>query len=266
MSSQALDVSTSDTGISILRLNRPQKHNAFDPDLMQQIIDALLTLQDAPATRALIITGQGRSFSSGADLNYMKSMVNYSHQENVADAGRLARMLQVLNDFPKPVVAAVNGNAFAGAIGLIACSDVVVAAADARFCISEVRLGIAPAVISPYVIARMGSHQARRFFLTAEVFGAAAAQQAGLVHEICEPDQLMEVAARFAAMFLNNAPGALSATKALIHRVAPALPDAQLTQYCCELIARLRAGEEGQRGLQAYFDKTPPPWQTADQP
>jgi methylglutaconyl-CoA hydratase len=260
MSDQLLELETTVQGITTLTLNRPDKHNAFDPQLMQLIIETLLQLQNDPDCRVLIITGKGKSFSSGADLNYMKSMVNYSHAENVTDAHRLATMLQTLNHFPKPVIAAVNGNAFAGATGLIAASDIVIAASNARFCISEVRLGIAPAVISPYVVARIGIHHARRYFLTAEVFGAEAAQRAGLVHEIVEPDQLLSSAKAFAATFLNNGPHAISATKELIHRIAPALVDSDTTAFTCELIATLRCSKEGQQGLAAYFAKAAPPW------
>ena len=263
MSDQLLEIETTAQGITTLRLNRPDKHNAFDPQLMQMIIDALLQLQNDPSCRVLIITGKGKSFSSGADLNYMKSMVNYSHAENVLDAHRLATMLQTLNHFPKPVIAAVNGNAFAGATGLIATSDLVIAASNARFCISEVRLGIAPAVISPYVVARIGIHHARRYFLTAEVFGAEAAQRAGLVHEIVEAEQLISSAETFAAAFLNNGPDAISATKDLIHRIAPALVDNETTEFTCELIATLRSSKEGQQGLSAYFEKAAPPWAVA---
>jgi methylglutaconyl-CoA hydratase len=263
MSDQLLEIHTTELGITTLTLNRPDKHNAFDPQLMQMIIDTLQQLQNDAACRVLIITGKGRSFSSGADLNYMKSMVNFSHAENVADAHRLATMLHTLNHFPRPVIAAVNGNAFAGATGLIAASDVVIAASNARFCISEVRLGIAPAVISPYVVARIGIHHARRYFLTAEVFGAEAAQRAGLVHEIVEPEQLIDSAQAFARTFLNNGPNALGATKELIHRVAPVLVDSETTQYTCELIARLRSSKEGQQGLSAYFDKAVAPWAVA---
>jgi methylglutaconyl-CoA hydratase len=257
---ELLEFSRTSSGIGTLCLNRPEKHNAFDPALMQAIIDTLEQLRADDSLRVLIISGKGRSFSSGADLNYMKSMINFTQAENVQDAHRLARMLQTLNEFPKPVIAAVNGNAFAGATGIIACSDVVIAASDARFCISEVRLGIAPAVISPYVIARMGVHHARRYFLTAEVFGAEAARSAGLVHEIVEPSSLLDHALALAGSLLNNSPSALAATKALIHRIAPVLIDAQATQYTCELIAALRASDEGQQGLSAYFDKVPAPW------
>ncbi len=256
----SLQVATDTNGITTLSLNRPEKHNAFDPDLMQLIINTLAALEIDNECRVLIITGSGKSFSSGADLNYMKSMVNFSHEENVIDAQRLATMLKTLNHFPKPVIAAVNGNAFAGATGLIACSDLVIAASNARFCISEVRLGIAPAVISPFVIARIGVHNARRYFLSAEIFAAEAAQHAGLVHEIVAPEALLETAHKHAMNFLNNGPQAIRATKELIHHIASYNADPAITQYTCELIARLRCSEEGQQGLAAYFEKNSPPW------
>lgn len=247
-------------GITILWLNRPEKHNAFDPALIAAIHHNVESLRNDDTTRVLILAGRGKSFCSGADLHYMKSMVNFSLQENIEDAGRLAAMLQALHQFPKPLIAAVHGNVYAGATGVVACADIVIAAQDARFCISEVRLGLVPAVISPYVMAKMGVHFARRYFLTAEVFDAGAAQQARLVHECVPPDTLMEKALQMATQLLNNAPAAMASTKTLIRELI-AVPDREMmTQYTCELIARVRAGEEAQGGLQAFFDKQPAPW------
>lgn len=254
-----LDITTTDQ-ITLLTLDRPDKHNAFGPELIQAITDALGRLADDPGTRVVIITGAGRSFSAGADLNYMKSMVDFSYEENVSDAGHLADMLDTLHCFPKPVIAAVNGNAIAGAMGMVAASDFVVAASDARFAVSEVRLGIAPAVIGPYLVARIGVHNARRFFLTAEPFNAEQAQAMDLVHEIVPPDALLTRARDIAAQMLNNGPLALEATKELILEVAPPVTNDATRQYTCELIARLRASEEGQQGLAAFFSKEPPPW------
>ncbi|MDT8428760.1 MAG: enoyl-CoA hydratase-related protein [Pseudomonadales bacterium] len=253
-------------GIWQLSLNRPEKHNALHPAMIQELVDHLHTLADNAAVRVLILCGEGPSFSSGADLNYMQAMVNFSHQENVDDARKLATLMQTLNHFPKPVICAVKGNAFAGAIGLIACSDIIVASNDARFCISETRLGIAPAVISPYLIARMGNHNARRFFLSAEVFDALSAQSVGLVHTLVEADQLQAETLKIASSLLNNAPGALTAAKTLIHHVSQIVDD-KLTTYTCELIAGLRAGEEGQQGLKAFLEKKKAPWlDGGDQP
>ncbi len=254
-----LDIST-ENSITLLTLNRPDKHNAFGPELMQQITDALRRLAEDPTTRVVIITGAGKSFSAGADLDYMRSMIDYSHAENVEDAGRLAEMLDILHHFPRPVIAAVNGNAIAGATGLVAVSDIVIAASDARFAISEVKLGIAPAVISPYVIARIGTHHARRFFLTAEPFDAGQARAMNLVHEVVPPDALLTRARDLANQLLRNGPLAMEATKALMREVTPEISSDHIRRYTCELIARLRTSEEGQQGLNAFFSKQPPPW------
>lgn len=247
-------------GITVLWLNRPEKHNAFDPALIAAIHHTIDMLRSDATTRVVILAGRGKSFCSGADLHYMKSMVNFSLQENIADAGRLAGMLQALHQFPKPLIAAVHGNVYAGATGVVACADMVIAAQDARFCISEVRLGLVPAVISPYVMAKTGLHFARRYFLTAEVFDAQAAQQAQLVHDCVPADRLMDSALTMAAQLLNNAPAAMAATKTLMRELV-AVPDRDMmTQYTCELIARVRAGDEAQAGVQAFFDKQPAPW------
>ena len=254
-----------ENAVALMTLNRPEKHNAFGPDLMQAIINALRELSEDDAIRVIIITGRGRSFSAGADLDYMQSMIDYRHEENVADARHLADMLDAMYSFPKPIVAAVNGNAMAGATGLIATSDIVIAASDARFAIPEVKLGLAPAVISPYVIARIGVHHARRFFLTAETFDAAQALSMNLVHEIVPPDALMTRARDLAGLLLGNGPLALQATRALIREVTPAPSSDRIREYTCELIARLRSSEEAQSGIHAFFSRQPPPW-TVDDP
>lgn len=259
-SAELIELSHPQPGITVMWLNRPHKHNAFDPALIAAIHHTVQTLAQDNNTRVLVIAGRGKSFCAGADLNYMKSMVNYSLQENVADAGKLAAMLQALHQFPKPLIAAVHGNVYAGATGLVSCADIVFAADDARFCISEVRLGLVPAVISPYVMARMGPHFARRYFLSAEVFDAQAAQTARLVHECVPPDTLMDAALAMAAQLLNNGPAAMAATKNLIRELVPVPEREALTQYTCELIARVRSSDEAQAGLQAFFDKQPAPW------
>lgn len=260
MSDALINLETTAEGITTMALNRPEKHNAFNPPLIREITAYLEQLRDDGSTRVLIITGNGKSFSAGADLGYMKSMIEFSHAENVEDAYHLATMLQTLEQFPLPVIAAVNGHAIAGALGLVANSDIVIAAEDARFSVSEVRLGIAPAVISPYVVARMGSHHARRWFLGAERFGAGAAREAGLVHEIVPADQLRQSALEMARGLLENGPQAMQATKELLRQVAPISVDESMTGYTCALIARLRTSREGQQGLTAFFNRTPPPW------
>ena len=255
-----LEISRPHTGITVLWLNRPHKHNAMTQALIAELHETLTTLAKDDTTRVLILAGRGKSFCSGADLNYMKSMVDFSHEENVDDACRFAAMLQALNQFPKPVIAALHGNVFAGATGLAACSDIVIAAHDTRFCISEVRLGLVPAVISPYLIARIGVHQARRYCLSAEVFDAEAARQAGLVHRCVPADTLMNEVMDTAIQLLNNAPRALTTTKNLINYLVPVPRSREITDYTAALIARVRNGEEAQSGLQAFLDKQPAPW------
>ena len=247
-------------GITIMWLNRPHVHNAFDPELIAAITTTVNRQARDANTRVLIIAGRGASFCSGADLNYMKSMANFSLDENVEDAAKLAAMLQALHSFPKPLISAVHGNVYAGALGLVACTDIVFAAENTRFCISEVRLGLVPAVISPYVIARIGPHYARRYFLTAEVFDAYAAKEARLVHECVPSDGLMDSAIAMAERLLQNGPQAMATTKTLMRELLGVADKSVMTQYTCEIISRVRTGAEAQAGLQAFFDKEPAPW------
>lgn len=255
-----LEISRPHAGVTLLRLNRPHKHNAMTQTMIAELHAAVNTLARDDTTRVLIIAGRGNSFCSGADLNYMKSMVDFSHEENVDDACRFAAMLQALHQFPKPVIAALHGNVFAGATGLAACADIVIAADDTRFCVSEVRLGLVPAVISPYVVARIGAHHARRYFLTAEVFDAQTAVNAGLVHRCVPADTLMNEVMNTATQLLNNAPRALSTTKNLINYLVPVPTSREVTDYTAALIARVRTGTEAQGGLQAFLDKQAAPW------
>lgn len=255
-----LDISRPHPGVTVVWLNRPQKHNAMTQALITELHDTLSTLGKDDNTRVLVLAGRGKSFCSGADLNYMKSMVDFSHEENVDDAQRFAAMLQALHSFPKPVIAALHGNVFAGATGLAACSDIVIAADDARFCISEVKLGLVPAVISPYVVGRIGAHQARRYCLTAEVFSAEAAQQAGLVHRCVPADALMNEVMDTAMQLRGNAPRAMATTKNLINYLVPVPASREITDYTAALIARVRTAQEAQSGLQAFLDKQPAPW------
>lgn len=247
-------------GITIMWLNRPHVHNAFDPELISAVTSTVRKQARDPNTRVLIIAGRGPSFCSGADLNYMKSMVNFTLDENVEDAHKLAAMLQALHTFPKPLISAVHGNVYAGALGMVAATDIIIAAEDTRFCISEVRLGLVPAVIAPYVIARMGAHYARRYFLTAEVFDAAAAQEARLVHQCVPADALMDSALAMADRLLHNGPHAIATAKTLMRELLGVADKSVMTQYTCEIISRVRTGAEAQAGLQAFFDKQPAPW------
>jgi len=244
--------------VARVTLNRPDIHNAFDDQLISELTHTLVDLDQNPSVRVLVLQSEGKSFCAGADLNWMKRMVKYSEQENFDDAMALANMLQTLNDFSKPTIARVQGAAFGGGVGLVACCDLVVATERASFCLSEVKLGLTPATISPFVIEAMGKQQARRYFLTAERFSAQVAQSIGLVHEVVAEDQLAEQLDRWIELLLMGGPGAQKDAKGLIN--LPALPIPERKKITSEFIARQRTSAEGQEGLTAFFDKRSPNW------
>lgn len=249
-----------DRGVVTLTMDRPEVRNAFDPDLMAAIRERVGALAVDAGVRAVVLTGAGPAFSAGADLNWMSSMRDYTHDENVEDARSLDQLMRDLDAFPAPLIARVHGPALGGAMGLIACADIVVASRAAVFGFSETKLGIAPAVISTYVQPKIGVSAARRYFLTGERFDADRAYDLGLVHEVCEADELDVALERVLGEVLSAGPTAQRAVKELIRRidVAPSLDDA--TRYTTELIARLRTADEGQEGMQAFFDRRRPAW------
>lgn len=247
-------------GVARLTLNRPEIHNAFDDDLIARLTDALRQVEADPAVRAVVLASSGKSFSAGADLNWMKRMAGYSEAENLADARALAEMLRTLNRLAKPTVALVQGAAFGGGVGLVACCDIAVAATPARFALTEVRLGILPAVISPYVVAAIGERAARRYLLTAERFDAVEAQRIGLVHAVVEPEQLEATGAALLGELAKAGPLALGETKDLIFRVSRGPVDAAMIEDTAGRITRIRASAEGREGIGAFLDKRPPAW------
>ncbi|MEE9597210.1 MAG: enoyl-CoA hydratase-related protein [Acidiferrobacterales bacterium] len=244
---------TDDRGVCTLTLNRPQRHNAFDNHLIEQLRTKFDEVDQDASVRVVVLTGAGKSFSSGADLEWMRGMAGYDETANRKDAQQLADMLQTFNDLSKPKVAAVNGVAFAGAIGLIACCDIAIANRRAAFALTEVRLGLAPAVISPYVIAAIGTRQARRFFLTGERINADEAQRIGLVHQVVDEDALAEAVNKQVEFLLHGGPDALKECK----RLAAGLVD---REDIPALIARMRVSPEGQEGMAAFFEKRKPGW------
>ena len=249
-------------GVATVTLNRPDKHNAFGGQLIDELTALLKQLDQDSAVRVLVLTGAGESFSAGADLNWMRAMAGYSEQENFADALKLADLMATLERMSKPTVARVNGHAFGGALGLIACCDIALASKKARLCLSEVRLGLVPAVISPYVITAIGQRQARRLFLTAEAISAKDARKMGLVHDVAKPDELDELVEEQVSMLLKAGPTALAEAKRLVKEVAGVSGERQqaLRLSTSAMIARLRVGDEGQEGLNAFLDKRPPAW------
>ncbi len=249
-------------GVATLTLNRPQKHNAFDAATLTSLRRALQTLGADATVRIIVLTGAGTTFCSGADLAEMRALIGASEQDNLRDALHLTEVLGVLNTLPKPTVARVNGNAFGGAVGLIACCDIAVAVEDARFGLTEVRLGLAPAAISPYIVAAIGTRHARRYFQTGELISMDEARRIGLIHELATTAELDALVEKTVAALLKGGPQAQREAKALVGEVAGAngLPDEALRQATAQCLARLRVSPEGQEGMGAFLEKRPARW------
>lgn len=250
-----------DRGRATLTMNRPELHNAFDDAVISELTDALRQLDDDPDVRVVILAASGRSFSSGADLNWMRRMADYSREQNLADAEGLAELMRTLDTLSKPTIALVQGAAYGGGVGLVACCDIAIATGRASFCLSEVKLGLIPAVISPYVVAAIGSRAARRYFLSAETFDAGEAHRLGLVHQVVADEQELDTAAeRMVARLLANGPGAMAAAKDLIAAVAGRHVDDALIADTAGRIADQRSSREGREGLSAFLEKRKPSW------
>ncbi|UNK57189.1 enoyl-CoA hydratase-related protein [Pseudoxanthomonas daejeonensis] len=243
-----------------LRLNRPQLHNAFDPALIAALTSALQATANDDAVRVVVLEGEGASFSAGADLQWMRGMAAASEDENRDDALALARLMRTLDELPLPTIARVQGPAFGGGVGLVACCDIAIGTPQARFGLTESRLGLLPAVISPYVIAAIGPRQARRWFATAETFDADIALQVGLLHRVVPADALDDAVAQQVALLCRAAPRAAAAAKVLVREaMLPADPVVR-DRANASLIARLRVSPEGQEGIGAFLEKRAPRW------
>lgn len=247
-------------GVATVTLNRAQVHNAFDDDVIARLDGIIEKLGDDARVRVVVLAASGKSFSAGADLNWMRRMADYDYAQNLDDAKRLSRMLRRLAQCPKPTVAVVQGAAFGGGVGLVACCDVAIASERAQFSLSEVKLGLVPATISPFVIEAVGARQARRLFVTAERFDARTALALGLVHVVCPADELETRAGEVIDALLANAPHAMAAAKALVRDVAGREVDDALLDDVAERIAKIRASDEGRDGVRAFLDKRPPGW------
>jgi methylglutaconyl-CoA hydratase len=248
--------------IARIALNRPDVHNAFDDRLIAELTKALHSLDGDAKIHAVVLTGNGASFSAGADLNWMRGMATASEAENRVDSERLAALMRTLNFLSKPTVARVNGAAYGGGVGLIACCDIVIAADSAKFGLTEVKLGLVPAVISPYVIAAIGVRQARRLFVTGEIFDAAQAARIGLVHQLTAPDKLDENVERTLGLLAKGGPIAQREAKHLALRIGETTLESvqRVDVQNARLIARLRVSDEGQEGIGAFLDKRPANW------
>ncbi len=250
--------------VRTLRLNRPALHNAFDAGLIAALTDALEAAAAADAVRVVVLAGAGASFSAGADLQWMRGMAAASEADNRSDALALARLMRTLDELPKPTLARVHGAAYGGGVGLVACCDIAVASAEARFGLTEARLGLLPAVISPYVVAAIGARQARRWFATGESFDAGLGLSLGLLHQVVAGPQLDAAVAYQVRQLLASGPLAASRAKALVARVARGGDSAAVDADTAALIARLRVSPEGQEGLGAFLEKRPPAWLPGD--
>lgn len=260
LQSDVIKLTLSD-GVATLSLNRPQARNAINPDMIRILTQQLLSLQKNEAVKILILKGEGEHFSAGADIHWMRDTAQYTREKNLEDALDLAKLLYTLYHFNKPTLALVQGTAFGGALGLIASCDIALADNSAVFCLSEVKLGLTPAVISPYVIRAIGERQARRYMLTAESIPAITALNLGLIHEVIESKSLHDRLEYFIHLLKQNAPGALRATKALIHGLSEIRTPNALMEYTAELIAHIRTTDEAQEGLSAFLEKRTPHWQ-----
>lgn len=250
-----------DRGVATVTMNRADKHNAFNEEVIAALTDAFAIVEADPRTRVMVLTGAGASFSAGADLNWMRKFVDYTVEENMADARKLAAMLETLNSLKLPTIACVNGPAFGGGVGLVACCDIAIATTRASFMLSEVKLGLVPATISPYVVAAIGPRAARRYFLTAERFDAPTAKDIGLLHEVVSDDAGMATLRdQLIATILANGPEAVAAAKDLIFAVTGVVIDEALQANTARRIAERRVSREGQEGVAAFFDKRKPDW------
>jgi methylglutaconyl-CoA hydratase len=242
-------------------LNRPQLHNAFDEALIAELAVAFQALAEDDSVRVVVLAGAGRSFSAGADLNWMKRAASYDEEQNRADARNLELMLRSIDDCPKPVVAMVQGAAIGGGLGLVAACDIAIAGEAAQFATSEVQLGIVPAVIAPFVLRAIGPREARRWFLTAERFGAEEARRIGLVHEVVPGERLEARVNEIVGELLKGGPAAIASAKQLV-RLVEMMPQGGsiLAEATVGLIAERRASPEGREGISAFLEKRKPAW------
>ncbi len=240
-------------------LNRPDVRNAFNADMISEIADAFRSINSRDDLRVVVLTGEGKGFCAGADLNWMRDVVDYTYEENLSDSLKLAEMFHLMFSCPLPTIARVNGPAIGGGCGLAAVCDIVIASEKAVFSLSEVKIGLVPACISPYVIRRMGDKNAREYFLTGERLTAEKAKSAGLANEVAPKDKLDEAVAARVNQLLSSGPKALEWCKQLLANT-PNIPEPEVGRYTAEIIAKLRMGEEGQEGMKAFFEKRKPKW------
>lgn len=249
-------------GVATVTLNQPDIHNAFDDKLIAQLTDIFTRINNSNDIRVMVLAATGKSFSAGADLNWMKRMATYSYEQNLADANALANMFHILNTIDKPTIAKVQGAAFGGAVGLVACCDMAIGSKLSKFCLSEVKLGLIPATISPYVIDAIGARVAKRYFTTAEVFSARRARRLGLLSEAVVEEELDSTIESLIENILKNSPAAIREAKQLILDIQNKPISKDILTMTSEKIAGIRVSEQGQEGLNAFLQKRPANWVT----
>ncbi len=260
MSDSTVTSSIDSRGVATIAMNRPEKHNAFDDAVIAELRSAFDAIAANDAVRVVVLAAEGKSFSAGGDLGWMKRMAEYDYEDNLADARLLADMLKALYDLPQPTIARVQGAAYGGAVGLVSCCDMAVASERATFALSEVKIGLVPATISPYVIRAIGERAARRYFCTGERFTADKALQLGLVSEVVDSEGLDAALEHLVHALLQNGPQAVRQAKQLVSEVAGQAITPSLVEGTCELIARIRTSDEGQEGLGAFLEKRAAAW------
>jgi methylglutaconyl-CoA hydratase len=257
--STALNISTQ-SGVRTITLSRPDVRNAFNEEVIAELKAAFTEVAQAADVRCVVLAAEGPAFCAGADLNWMRRMADYTRDENLADAGQLAAMLRAIYDCPKPTITRVQGDVFAGGLGLVAACDMAVSVDTATYCLSEVKLGLIPATISPYVIRAIGARASHRYFLTAERFNAAEAHRLGLVHEVVAADALDAKVAELTNALVSASPNAVRACKRLVHDVAGREIDDALVAHTVAGIADIRASDQGKEGVQSFLQKRKPNW------
>lgn len=258
-----IQIETDERGVATLTLNRPEKHNAMSGDMIAELADAARQLGVDRDVRVIVLTGAGKSFCAGGDLNWMKAQMVADNATRASEARKLAMMLFALNTMPKPLIGRIQGNAFGGGIGLASVCDVAVSVDSARFGLTETRLGLIPATIGPYVLARMGEANARRVFMSSRLFGASEAQMLGIVARAVPADDLDGAVQDEVTPYLSCAPGAVAEAKALIRRLSPAIDDGVTEASVNALVTRWQS-DEAREGIAAFFEKREPGWRQGD--
>jgi methylglutaconyl-CoA hydratase len=260
---QAITVDVDDRGVATVTLNRPHIHNAFDDTVIDELINAFESIHEDNNVRVMVLAANGKSFCAGADLNWMKKMASYSYDQNKQDASQLAKLFNSLYNLNKPTIAKVQGAVYGGGVGLVACCDIAIGSKLSKFCLSEVKLGLVPATISPYIIEAIGPRLAKRYFMTAEVMSSRRARRIGLLSEAVSEEELDSSVENIISPLLNNGPKSVAIAKNLVNTISRLTINEQLIDETSNLIANVRVSHEGQEGLTAFIEKRTPNWKKA---